>query len=106
AVWAAVLFNDEGELILGPHAGIAEPGARRQAAIISEGAHVGELAVDGLDDQELIDRVAALVSPYCRPQEELECPSSSIRPPPSCSAAATSSTLQPSAARAGHRADR
>jgi hypothetical protein len=72
AVWAAVLFNDEGELILGPHAGVAEPGARRQAAIMSEGAHVGELAVDGLDDQQLIDRVAALISPYCRPEEELE----------------------------------
>jgi hypothetical protein len=71
ALWAAVLFNDEGELVLGPHAGIAEPGARRQAPIVFEGARVGELAVDGLDDQPLIERIAAVLSPHCRPTEEL-----------------------------------
>jgi hypothetical protein len=71
ALWAAVLFNDEGELILGPHAGVAEPGARRQSPVVLEGARLGELAVDGLDDQPLIDRVAALIAPYCRPTEEL-----------------------------------
>jgi hypothetical protein len=65
AKWAAVLFNDEGELIVGPHAGVAEPGERREAPIVFEGARVGQLAVDGLDDQPLIDRVASLVSPYC-----------------------------------------
>ena len=67
ALWAAVLFNDEGELILGPHAGIAEPGARRQAPIVFEGARRGELAVDGLDDQALIERIALALSPYCTP---------------------------------------
>jgi len=65
ATWAAVLFNDEGELIVGPRAGVAEPGERREAPIVFEGAHVGQLAVDGLDDQPLIERVASLVSPYC-----------------------------------------
>jgi hypothetical protein len=38
---------------------------------VLEGARLGELAVDGLDDQPLIDRVAALIAPYCRPTEEL-----------------------------------
>jgi hypothetical protein len=71
ALWAAVLFNDEGELILGPHAGVAEPGARRCSPIVFQGATVGELAVDGLDDQPLIDRIAALIAPHCRPTEEL-----------------------------------
>jgi hypothetical protein len=65
AKWAAVLVNDEGELIVGPHAGVAEPGERREAPIVFEGAHVGRLAVDGLDDQPLIERVASLISPYC-----------------------------------------
>jgi hypothetical protein len=69
AKWAAVLFNDEGELIVGPHAGVAEPGERREAPILFEGAHVGQLTVDGLDDQPLIDRVAALISPYCTDPE-------------------------------------
>jgi len=71
ALWAAVLFNDEGELVPGPHAGIADPGARRQAPIVLGGARLGELAVDGLDDQPLIERVAAILSPYCRPTEDL-----------------------------------
>ncbi|MFL5964308.1 MAG: hypothetical protein ACJ757_15600 [Gaiellaceae bacterium] len=71
AKWAAVLFNDEGELIVGPHAGVAEPGERRQAPIVFAGARVGELAVDGLDDQPLIERVASLISPYCNRAEEV-----------------------------------
>jgi hypothetical protein len=65
AKWAAVLFNDEGELIVGPHTGVAEPGERRSAPIVFEGAHLGELEVDGLDDQPLIERVASLIGPYC-----------------------------------------
>ena len=70
ATWAAVLFNDEGELIVGPHAGVAEPSERRSAPIVFEGAHLGELSVDGLDDQPLIERLASLISPYCdRPDD-------------------------------------
>ena len=71
AAWAAVLFNDEGELIVGPRAGVAEPGERREAPIVFEGAHVGQLAVDGLDDQPLIERVASLISPYCNNPEDV-----------------------------------
>jgi hypothetical protein len=71
ATWAAVLLNDEGELIVGPHAGVAEPGERRTATIVREGAHLGELAVDGLDDQPLIERVASLIAPYCEHLEEV-----------------------------------
>jgi hypothetical protein len=71
AKWAAVLFNDEGELLVGPHAGVAEPGERRRAPIVLEGARLGELAVDGLDDLPLIARVASLISPYCNQPEEI-----------------------------------
>jgi hypothetical protein len=70
AKWAAVLFNDEGELIVGPHTGVAEPGERREAPIVFEGAHLGQLAVDGLDDQPLIERVASLIAPYCTHPED------------------------------------
>jgi hypothetical protein len=71
AKWAAVLFNDEGELIVGPHAGVAEPGERRTAPIVLDGAQLGQLAVDGLDDQPLIEHIASLISPYCNQPEEV-----------------------------------
>ena len=71
AMFAAVLFYDEGELIVGPHAGVAEPGERREAPIVLDGAAVAQLVVDGLDDQPLIERVAVLISPYCTSPEDL-----------------------------------
>ena len=70
AKWAAVLLDADGELVVGPHAGIAEPEERRTAPIVLARAHLGELAVDGLDDQPMIDRLAALVAPYCTHQED------------------------------------
>jgi len=70
AKWAAVFFNEEGELVVGPYAGAAEPGERREAPIVFQGAHLGVLMVDGLDDQPLLERVAVLISPYCTPPEE------------------------------------
>jgi hypothetical protein len=66
AMWAGILFDEDGELMLGPHAGVAEPGARRQTPVVCDGSPIGELAVDGLDDQPLIERIALLISPYCR----------------------------------------
>ncbi|MDX6424747.1 MAG: hypothetical protein QOD52_152 [Gaiellaceae bacterium] len=71
AKWAAVLLNDEGELVVGPHAGVAEPGERRTATIVHENARLGELAVDGLDDQSLIELVASLIAPHCDYLEEV-----------------------------------
>jgi hypothetical protein len=66
ATWAAVLYSDEGELLVGPHAGVAEPGERRAAPIVLDGARIGELEVDGLDDQPLIERIAAQLAPWCK----------------------------------------
>ena len=58
-----MLIYDEGELIVGPHAGVAEPGERREAPIVFNGARVAQLTVGGLDDQPLIERLAAFISP-------------------------------------------
>jgi hypothetical protein len=58
-------------LIAGPHAGAAEPGQRREAPIVLDGAQVAQLTVDGLDDQQLIERVAVLISRYCASPESL-----------------------------------
>ena len=66
AAWAAALYSDEGELLVGPQAGVAEPGERRGAPIVLGGAQIGELEVDGLDDQPLIERVAELLAPWCK----------------------------------------
>jgi hypothetical protein len=52
-------------------AGVAEPGERREAPIVFDGAHVAQLTVDGLDDQPLIDSVAALIARYCTSPESL-----------------------------------
>ena len=72
ATWAAVLFNDEGELIVGAHSGAAEPGERRRAPIVAAGgAHLGELAVDGLDDLPLIEHVASRIAPFCDHRDEV-----------------------------------
>jgi putative methionine-R-sulfoxide reductase with GAF domain len=70
AKWAAVLVNEDGELVVGPYAGVAEPGERRESTIVFEGAYCGLLAVDGLDDQPLIERVASLIAPYCNHPED------------------------------------
>ena len=67
ATWAAVLLMQDGELVVGPEAGVAAPGERRGAPIVFQGATLGRLDVDGLDDQPLIDRLAVLLAPYCRP---------------------------------------
>jgi hypothetical protein len=63
--WAGIVFRDEGELVLGPQAGEPQPGARAQLAVVFHGDHVAELAVDGCNDRAFLERVAALVAPYC-----------------------------------------
>jgi hypothetical protein len=63
--WAGVLFAESGSLVLGPEAGIAEPTTRNQIPVVFEGARVAELAVDGCDDDEFLDRIAAVIAPYC-----------------------------------------
>ena len=63
--WAAILFADDGELILGPAAGEPAPEERRQIPVIFEGAHVAELVADGPADRALLEQVAERLSPFC-----------------------------------------
>jgi hypothetical protein len=63
--WAGILFVENGELVLGPYAGIPIPESRAQVPVLFEGVRVAELAVDGPDDSTFLDRVAFVISPYC-----------------------------------------
>jgi hypothetical protein len=63
--WAGILFAEDGELVLGPEAGKPDPGLRAQLPVVYDGARVAELVVDGCDDPAFLDRVAALIAPYC-----------------------------------------
>jgi hypothetical protein len=63
--WAGILFNEDGELVLGPEAGTQQPDARLQLPVSFDGARVAELVVDACVDGALAERVASLISAYC-----------------------------------------
>jgi hypothetical protein len=63
--WAAILFAEDGELVLGPQAGEPDPGLRLQIPVDYEGGRVAELVVDGCNDRAFLERVAALISTHC-----------------------------------------
>jgi hypothetical protein len=63
--WAAILFVEEGELVLGPEAGEPEPSRRTQVPVTYQGEKVAELVADGCDDRAFLERVAVLVSAHC-----------------------------------------
>jgi hypothetical protein len=63
--WAAILFSDDGDLVLGPQAGEPRTELRLQVPVAWQGTRVAELAVDGCDDRALLERAAELVAPYC-----------------------------------------
>jgi putative methionine-R-sulfoxide reductase with GAF domain len=62
--WAAVLFLDDGELVLGPEAGVAAPARRTSVPVFYQGAVVGELAIDGEAEPEFLEGVALLISTH------------------------------------------
>jgi hypothetical protein len=63
--WAGVLFAESGELVLGPSAGAPRQEARARVPVLYDGERVAELAADGCADIQVLERVAALISPYC-----------------------------------------
>jgi hypothetical protein len=63
--WAGVLFVESGELVLGPAAGEPRPNARTHVPVTYGGERIAELAADGCTDVPVLERVAALISPYC-----------------------------------------
>jgi hypothetical protein len=54
----------EGELVLGPEAGVAEPANRVSVPVSYQNIVVGELAVDGQVEAEWLERVATLISTH------------------------------------------
>ena len=62
--WAAIAFLEEGELVVGPEAGVADASRRTRTEILFQGSRVGELWIDGGLDASLRTRVAALVSAH------------------------------------------
>lgn len=62
--WAGVLFLENGELSLGPEAGVPDEERRLRVPVDYQGTRVGELAVDGSAGEDFLQRVAALVSAH------------------------------------------
>jgi putative methionine-R-sulfoxide reductase with GAF domain len=65
--WAGVFFVEEGELVLGPHAGTPEAAARGSVPVMWQGERVAELAIDAApeEDRKFLERVAELVAAQC-----------------------------------------
>ena len=65
--WAGILFVEEGELVLGPHAGRPIEARRTSVPVVWQGDRVAELAVDDApeEDRMFLERVALLVSGHC-----------------------------------------
>jgi hypothetical protein len=65
--WAGILFVEEGELVLGPHAGQPEEERRTSVPVTWQGERVAELTVDDApaEDRMVLERVAVLVSGHC-----------------------------------------
>lgn len=64
--WAGIRFDAKEGATTGPQAGVPQPTDRTHAPIRFGGASVAELAADGCRDAALLERVALLISPYCR----------------------------------------
>ena len=64
--WAGLAFAEGEELVPGPAAGRRAPGAAETAVdVVYEGLRVGRLAVSPQADAAVLERVAALIAPYC-----------------------------------------
>lgn len=62
--WAGIFFVERDQLVPGPLAGEPQEERRVRFPISFRGNRVGELAVDGDADRELIERVALVISAY------------------------------------------
>lgn len=60
--WAGIAFLEEGELVLGPSAGIPDEGARHRVVVSFHGDPVGELRVDGAVDDSFVEEVASRIA--------------------------------------------
>jgi len=62
--WAGIAFVEEGDLVIGPRAGVPDEARRVRTPVIFQGSGVGELWVDGEADHAFLERVALLVSAH------------------------------------------
>ncbi len=65
--WAGIFFLEDGELVLGPHAGAPNETHRTRVPVTWQGDRVAELAIDDApeEDRTFLERVAALVAGHC-----------------------------------------
>ena len=62
--WAGIWFVEGERLELGPEAGAPDEARRLRVPIEFRDERVGELGVDGAPEPAVVERVAALISPY------------------------------------------
>jgi hypothetical protein len=65
--WAGLFFVEDGELVLGPQAGVPDAATRRSVPVTWQGERIAELAVDAApeEDRMFLERVAELVAAQC-----------------------------------------
>jgi len=62
--WAGIFFLEDGELVLGPAAGVPDEPRRRRVVVAYQGTPVGELAIDGDADGAFLERIALRLSAH------------------------------------------
>jgi hypothetical protein len=63
--WAGIYFVEEGNLVLGPEAGVQDPTRRATVPVLWRGTRVAELAADGGIDSAELEAVAADIADLC-----------------------------------------
>jgi hypothetical protein len=63
--WAGILFVENGELVLGPEAGVQRSEARIQVPVEFQGDRVAELVADGCGDAAALAAVASQIAEWC-----------------------------------------
>ena len=65
--WAGIFFVEEGALVLGPQAGVADATHRSHLPVRWQGERIAELAIDAApeEDRRFLERVAELVAAQC-----------------------------------------
>ena len=65
--WAGIFFVEDGDLVLGPQAGVPNEHARTRVPVRYQGDRIAEVAVDGApeEDRMFLERVAELAAGHC-----------------------------------------
>lgn len=63
--WAGIYFVEDGELVLGPEAGVEDDARRVSVPVTWKGERVAELAADGDVDRSRLEQVATEIADLC-----------------------------------------